>query len=310
MSVQGRDWALDQQKLDVAVLRRTVDVVPERVVHMVSAAGGVRDLRSLSDGDLRTGVAVACGVAELVLQAELRDGLPWDLDLVLDLGTLARSIGATRAEADRALALLLSTQVLQYSPGISGAVRIPQGCWAPAPTLRVIPWDLIRLELVEREMPRMPATALLRELAVSSTDSDGWVTLTLEEAATRTFFRRSALARAALNLERIGCLERSHHAGQRGVYRIRPLARVSHPAPRTLPVEHMRVADAVALADVTEHTVSAADEVVPITRTATIEIAGVAFPIPPGVTLTPEIDEHGRLWYRLGQGTTRIGPLT
>ena len=45
----------------------------------------------------------------------------------------------------------------------------------------------------------------------------------------------------------------------------------------------------------------------PDAHQATIEISGVAFPIPQGATLSPEIDPDGRLWYRLG--SARIGPI-
>ncbi len=52
------------------------------------------------------------------------------------------------------------------------------------------------------------------------------------------------------------------------------------------------------------------ERLTPGARTAVIEIAGVAFPIPAGTILTPETDAEGRLWYRIGMGTTRIGPIS
>ena len=263
----------------------------------------MRELRALRDADLRVGIAIATTLGETATEGELADDLPWLVDLALDPAQLAMSIGATRMESAAAIALLLSAQVILYGPSVSGTVRLTEECWAPLPEVRAIRWRKVREQLAERQLPRMPAIALLRELVLGSPDTDGWVALTLEDAAARTFFKRSALARAAADLERIGCVERSHRPGQRGIYRVTtgatpvPLARSSAVFPAA--------AVSVPVRGLPASVPSRARDAI-----ASIEISGVRFPIPAGVMLTPEIDADGRMWYRLGAGPGRIGPLT
>jgi hypothetical protein len=283
-------------------IRQTAAVLPERIVRLVEGTIGMRQLRALRDADLRVGIAIATALGEAATEAELGDDLPWLVDLALDPAQLAMSIGAMRMESAAAIALLLSAQVMLYSPNVSGAVRLTEECWAPLPEVRAIHWGKVREQLAERQLPRMPATALLRELVLGSPDADGWVALTLEHAAARTFFKRSALARAAADLERIGCVERSHRPGQRGVYRVTVGATSVTPATSS--------AVSPAAVSVPIRGLPASVPLLAGDAMASIEISGVRFPIPAGVALTPEIDADGRMWYRLGAGPGRIGPLT
>jgi hypothetical protein len=256
----------------------------------------------------------------MALRTELQPEAFWERDIPLDSAMLAARVGATRAEVSQAVAALLSSQVILYSPGVGSSVRVAEDCWFPAPQVREIHWDMVRERLAQHRFPRMPAIAFLRELAVSVPGDEGWIHITLENAAGRTFFKRSALAQGALDLERIGCIERSHRPGQRGVYRIRSMEADSiaaaNLADRTPPLVVARevVPSPASGADAVGHhgaTDTRLEHVPPVAPSrAVIEIAGVAFPIPSGTTLTPEMDTEGRLWYRIGAGTTRIGPIT
>ena len=316
------DWGGIEGGVIPASLYHVIAVGADRVLRLIELMGGLRELRALGDIELRTSVAVAWELGEMALRAELLVGPPWERDVVLDVGLVASRIGATRAEVRRAVAALLSSQVILYSPGVGSAVRVAAECWIPAPRARAIPWDIIRERLAVHRLPRMPAVAFLRELAVSTTSEDGWIHLTLEDTAARTFFKRSALARAASDLERIGSIDRSHRPGQRGLYRIRrveesvDVIRESDLVAKTERVTSEVSPRPAAIADASSarSANSPADVLPPPSsmpgRTAVIEIAGVAFPIPAGTTITPEIDDVGRLWYRLGTGATRIGPIT
>ena len=124
-------WPSSLGAQTVAAIRRTAAILPERVVHLVEGTIGIHDLRALRDADLRVGIAVASVLGELAIQSELRDGLPWVVDLGLDPGQLAVSVGATRMEVTRAIAMLLSAQVMLYSPGVSGADSLSRRVLGP-----------------------------------------------------------------------------------------------------------------------------------------------------------------------------------
>jgi hypothetical protein len=285
-------------------------VLPDRVVGLIESAGSLRDVRALGDLELRVAVATACVLGEMAAAAELHDGPPWTLDLALDQALVASRAGATHAELGRAIALLLSSQAILYSPGHAGVVRVAAECWGFAPYVRELRWDVVRERLSVIRAPFMPALALLRELALGMRSEEGWTRLTLDEAAERTFFKRSTMARAASDLEEAGCVERSHRPGQRGLYRILPLG-VATPVATTVTDSGPSASDAIIVREAPAPPAAVAPPATvrePMT-TPIIEISGVAFPIPPGVTLVPELDADGRLWYRFGAGNTRIGPL-
>jgi hypothetical protein len=177
----------------------------------------------------------------------------------------------------------------------------------------------------------MPALAVLREFVDSPTDAEGWLVTTYDQLAGRTFFKRSTVARASADLEVIGVIERAKGPGFRGHYRI---ARAATPAPAAPAVEASMAPVTPSLTPIPggatsgargERDPASADDVrsgghptasmapltaphaAPAPQFAILEIRGVQFPIPAGVTLTPELDAEGRVWYRLGTG--RIGPI-
>lgn len=297
--------------------RETLTVVPSEVCRVLESALRFRDARARSDAEVRAAIAVACAVGEMAERAELHPGPLWAVNVPADPGPLALATGASRSEVLQGLHLLLSGQALGYAPSVPGAVRLSRACWAHAPALRSIPWGMVRQRLSERRVPLMPAVALLRELVSAPGDGAGYVSLTLEDAAAQTFFKRSVLARAAGDLVSAGLIERAHRPGQRSLYRLRLLDDLAGEDVQ----DHSTVSNAVPMASafpVASAPSASPSQPVPPTDLADptvghmpiLEVAGVAFPIPPGVSLTAEFDAQGRLWYRLGSGATRIGPLT
>ena len=274
------------------------------------------------------------------MSGPFRKGAYASTDLPLDRATgveLAALSGATPRQVDRGLELLLASQVLLRVPG-RAEVRLARECLVDIRTsFSGAPLPQIRQALRTRRAALMPALGVLRYLRELAPNPEGWVVSSLEQAAERTFFRRSTVARALVDLESVAAIERAHGPGLRGHYRLVGSHAPSpngdtEPEPVTydgLGVSQILAWPAAAdKVGVRPHEELQAQGVVeeqgsggspgvdsqPMAmepdaerRHAIIEISGVEFPIPHGTTLAPEIDPDGRLWYRLG--SARLGPI-
>lgn len=335
----------------------------ERIIRALYGVANLRQARALSDEDVRCALAIADALGELAAEkvsGPFRKGVYASADLALDRSTaamLATRSGATPRQVDRGLELLLASQVLLRVPG-RAEVRIARECLVDIRTsLPGAPLAHIRDALLARRAALMPALGVLRHLRDLAPDASGWIVTSLEQAAERTFFKRSTVARALVDLESVAAIERARGPGLRSHYRMMTQGAATSPvdretdsaeydglgtllgrpsprdvvsgfspaadrddawraqhdgtevAPRT-PVEGLRLAERTGHApsgDVCLEQPGTGRTGDPDSHQATIEISGVAFPIPQGVTLSPEIDPDGRLWYRLG--SARIGPI-
>ncbi len=318
----------------------------ERVIRALYGVADLRQARALSDEDVRCALAIAEALGEVAAEkvgGPFRKGAYASTDLPLDRATgvvLAAKSGATPRQVDRGLELLLASQVLLRVPG-RAEVRLARECLVDIRTsFPSAPLPQIRQSLLARHAALMPALGVLRYLRELAPDATGWVVSSLEQAAERTFFRRSTVARALVDLEAVGAIERAHGPGLRGHYRLvagdaatpaaGPEPEVAandglgvFPGGRSIPSSptenmvavraHEELADRSSVDGEVRRNGAGFDA--PTVGTladaehspAIIEISGVEFPIPYGATLAPEIDPDGRLWYRLG--SARLGPI-
>ena len=318
----------------------------ERVIRALYGVADLRQARALSDEDVRCALAIAEALGEVAAEkvdGPFRKGAYASTDLPLDRATgvvLAAKSGATPRQVDRGLELLLASQVLLRVPG-RAEVRLARECLVDIrASFPSAPLAQIRRLLLARHAALMPALGVLRYLRELAPDTTGWVVSSLEQAADRTFFRRSTVARALVDLESVGAIERAHGPGLRGHYR---LVAGEATTPTACPEPEPSAFDGLSVVpggrdlplSPTEDVVGVrADEELPARSRvdgaarsdsagfdpptvgtpadaehshAIIEISGVEFRIPYGATLAPEIDSDGRLWYRLG--SARLGPI-
>lgn len=198
----------------------------ERVLSALYTATDLRQARALSDDDLRSALAVVHAAGELIAEHvghALRPRAAALAELPIDAATsaaLSGRTGATARQVDRGLELLLASQVLLRVPG-RAAVRLSRECLVDIPSgVSVATLGRIREALAVRRAAVMPALAVLRYLCDLPADAHGWVLSSLQQAAARAFFKRSTVARALVDLESVGAIERAHGPGLRGHYRI------------------------------------------------------------------------------------------
>ena len=198
----------------------------ERIIRALYGVANLRQARALSDEDVRCALAIADALGELAAEkvsGPFRKGVYASADLALDrltAATLATRSGATRRQVDRGLELLLASQVLLRVPG-RAEVRIARECLVDIRTsLPSAPLAHIRDALLARHAALMPALGVLRYLRDLAPDASGWIVTSLEQAAERTFFKRSTVARALVDLESVGAIERARGPGLRSHYRM------------------------------------------------------------------------------------------
>jgi hypothetical protein len=198
----------------------------ERVLSALYTATDIRQARALSDDDLRCALAIAHAAGDLIAERAghaLRPRAYALAELTLDPGTTAAlggTTGATARQVDRGLELLLASQVLLRVPG-RAALRLSRECLVDIPRgVSAGALASIRAALSARHAAVMPALAVARYLGDLAADTDGWVVSGLHQAAARTFFKRSTVARALVDLESVGAIERAHGPGLRGHYRV------------------------------------------------------------------------------------------
>ena len=181
-------------------------------------------------------MAIADALGELAAEkvsGPFRKGVYASADLALDRSTavmLATRSGATPRQVDRGLELLLASQVLLRVPG-RAEVRIARECLVDIRTsLPGAPLAQIRDALLARHAALMPALGVLRYLKDLAPDASGWIVTSLEQAAERTFFKRSTVARALVDLESVGVIERARGPGLRSHYRLVTLDGATSPS--------------------------------------------------------------------------------
>jgi hypothetical protein len=196
------------------------------VIRALYGVANLRQARALSDEDVRCALAIADALGDLAAEkvsGPFRKGTYTSAELSLDRETavvLGARSGATPRQVDRGLELLLASQVLLRVPG-RAEVRLARECLVDIRTsLPGAPLPQIRDGLLARRAALMPALGVLRYLRELAPDPTGWVVTSLEQAAARTFFKRSTVARALVDLECVGAIERAHGPGLRSHYRI------------------------------------------------------------------------------------------
>jgi len=320
----------------------------ERVLAALHSAADLRQARDLSDDDVRATVAVAYALREIAARQMSWSNARQQLAAIdIPVGTatldaLRSASGATPRQVARGLELLLASQVILRVPGRPD-VRFSTASLIDIPG-SLVTSDLtpIRGALRERHAAVMPAVAVLHHLRQLKPNTTGWVVSPLEEIATRTFFKRSTVARAIADLEATGAIERARQTGLRSHYRLiqfpvradapgfpsdvsemqhdpgerarRPDSVSEAPVANELAVQHLAVDGSAGQSAITGSSVSMPDTSRSIELTGdeanswpVIEISGVAFPIPPGARINAELDAQGHLWYRLG--SARLGPI-
>ena len=205
---------------------------PAAVLEMIGrATGHLSAKRRPSDAARRAAVAVAAALTEIIRDIDAPFGTElWTVEVPHDPAELCRRSGASSTELEEAIALLQDTGCLvRISAGGNRHLRLSAELFAEHPTLARIHWETARSLLDRVGGSRMPALAVLREVAVWSGgrgqgEVGPWVEVSLSRLMDSTLFRRTAVSRALAELERAGLIGRALRAGREHAGQLLPAA--------------------------------------------------------------------------------------
>lgn len=260
-----------------------------------------------ADAPGRASVVTRISVRQIASIAGLREARARGcLELLADGGVLIDPAG---------LPLALRSDAPVWDDEIVG--RFADGLLRPAPAARVVRWDVV-LDRASGSTRALAATAAFLDLLPVPTE---WTSVSLAAVGAVSRYTGRKTAEAVRRAVECGVIEERRERGSASLYRFAAAALhvpvspdnrdVVAPGPssdraqRASPVRQGSPQLAVRTAP---ELTSSAVVMRPVNGAATLMIAGVPFPLPPGARPQLEQDGDGRYWYRVG--SMHLGPIT